>query len=159
MAVRWKYHVVAISATVLLGASAQAAPQQSENCRAIPDPARRLACYDSRESNPAPAAAAPEESSVERTSRANTGSPVAIAPPAANANPNRSFSSQIVAVTRIPHGFYRLRLADGSEWATTVIGAHPKIGQSIHHRRTLIGTHYFDMEEGGPITVRPQHRD
>jgi hypothetical protein len=77
-------------------------------------------------------------------------------PPPASADANRTFDSRIVAASLLRNGLYRIQLADGSFWTTGVIGQRPKIGEKIHHRRTFIGTHYFDTQDGRPLTVRPE---
>ncbi|MEN2789967.1 hypothetical protein ABC974_10045 [Sphingomonas oligophenolica] len=140
------YRALAISAAFLLAGGAVAAPQ-GENCHAIADPARRLACYDARDSGSAPPAAAPAPVELARRPAA---------PASADANPNRTFDSRVVAVSPLQNGFYRVRLADGSEWATTAAGQRPAVGQGVHHRRTFIGTHYFDTDDGRALTVRPE---
>jgi len=144
------YWLAAISAALLVGGGAGIA-QQTEDCRAIADPARRLACYDAREANPAqqPATSSPAQPGSGRTAR------TAPAPEPVTTDPNRTFNSSIAAATLLRNGLYRIRLADGSEWTTSITGQRPKVGEKIHHRRTLIGTHYFDTEDGRPLTVRP----
>jgi len=144
------YGLAAISATLLVGGGAGIA-QRTEDCRAIADPARRLACYDAREANPVqqPATSSPAQPGTSRSARVNP-----VSAPAAT-DPNRTFNSSIAAATLLRNGLYRIRLADGSEWTTSITGQRPKIGEKIHHRRTLIGTHYFDTEDGRPLTVRP----
>ena len=149
----WAYRLAAISAALLVSGSASAA-QQTEDCRAIVDPARRLACYDTRESNPAQPPVASGPSSTERAQPERTRSAGAI-PASAATDPNRTFDSRIAGATLLRNGLYRIRLADGSEWTTSITGQRPKIGEKIHHRRTFIGTHYFDTETGRPLTVRP----
>ena len=148
----WAYRLAAISAALLIGGSAGAA-QQAEDCRAIADPARRLACYDTREANPQPPAASSPTSS-ERAQPERTRSAGAD-PVSAGTDPNRTFDSRIVGASLLRNGLYRIRLADGSEWTTSITGQRPKVGEKIHHRRTFIGTHYFDTETGRPLTVRP----
>lgn len=149
----WAYRLAAISAALLIGGSAEAA-QQAEDCRAVADPARRLACYDAREANPtqppvASSPSAPERAQPERTRSASA------TPAPATTDPNRTFDSQIAGASLLRNGLYRIRLADGSEWTTSITGQRPKVGEKIHHRRTFIGTHYFDTETGRPLTVRP----
>ena len=150
------YRAAAIAAVMFLGGSVAAAPQ-AENCHAIADPARRLACYDARDNGAAttPESAPAEQAGPEARARSEP-APMRVAPPAAAADANRTFDSRIVAASLLRNGLYHLRLADGSEWATTVTGQRPKIGEAIHHRRTFIGTHYFDTEDGRPLTVRPE---
>ena len=144
------YWLAAISAALLVGGGAGIA-QQTEDCRAVADPARRLACYDAREANPAqqPAPSSPAQPGPAR----NAGASQMSAP--VTSDPNRTFNSSIAAATLLRNGLYRIRLADGSEWTTSITGQRPKVGEKIHHRRTLIGTHYFDTEDGRPLTVRP----
>ncbi|MEO8375465.1 MAG: hypothetical protein ABI471_09580 [Sphingomonas bacterium] len=149
----WAYRLAAISAALLVSGSASAA-QQTEDCRAIADPARRLACYDTRESNPTqpPVASGPSSSEPARPERTRSASAT---PAPATTDPNRTFNSQIAGASLLRNGLYRIRLADGSEWTTSITGQRPKVGDKIHHRRTFIGTHYFDTETGRPLTVRP----
>ena len=152
----WAYRLAAISAALLIGGSAGAA-QQAEDCRAIADPARRLACYDAREASPAqqPAASSPATSDSARPGPVrNAGAMPAPAP--AIGDLNRTFDSSIAAASLLRNGLYRIQLADGSAWTTSIIGQRPKIGEKVHHRRTFIGTHYFDTEDGRPLTVRPE---
>ena len=149
----WAYRLAAISAALLIGGSAGAA-QQAEDCRAIADPARRLACYDARESNPTQPPVASSPSSPDRVQPERTRSASAT-PATAATDPNRTFDSRIAGASLLRNGLYRIRLADGSEWTTSITGQRPKIGEKIHHRRTFIGTHYFDTETGRPLTVRP----
>ena len=149
----WSYRLVTISAALLVGGSAGAA-QQAEDCRAIADPARRLACYDAREANPAQPPVASSPSSPDRAQPERPRSASATPAPAST-DPNRTFDSQIAGASLLRNGLYRIRLADGSEWTTSITGQRPKIGENIHHRRTFIGTHYFDTETGRPLTVRP----
>ena len=149
----WAYRLAAISAALLIGGSAGAA-QQSEDCRAIADPARRLACYDTRDANPTQPPIASSPSSPDRAQPERTRSASA-APAPATTDPNRTFDSRIAGASLLRNGLYRIRLADGSEWTTSITGQRPKIGEKIHHRRTFIGTHYFDTETGRPLTVRP----
>lgn len=150
------YQLAAISAALLIGGSAAAA-QQTEDCRAIADPARRLACYDAREAAPAqqPAASGPAAPERARPEPARNAGAIPVPAPA-TADPNRTFDSRIVAASLLRNGLYRLQLADGSIWTTGVIGQRPRIGEKVHHRRTFIGTHYFDTEDGRPLTVRPE---
>jgi hypothetical protein len=149
------YWLAAISATLLVGGGAGLA-QQTEDCRAIADPARRLACYDAREASPArpPVISGPAQPGPAR----NAGAVPAPqpAPATATADLNRTFNSSIAAASLLRNGLYRIRLADGSEWTTAITGQRPRIGEKVHHRRTLIGTHYFDTEDGRPLTVRPE---
>ena len=144
------YGLAAISATLLVGGGAGIA-QRTEDCRTIADPARRLSCYDAREANPAqqPATSSPDQPGPYRNTRVNP------APAPAATDLNRTFNSSIAAASLLRNGLYRIRLADGSEWTTSITGQRPKVGEKIHHRRTLIGTHYFDTEDGRPLTVRP----
>lgn len=154
----WAYRAAAISAALLIGGSAAAA-QQTEDCRAITDPARRLACYDAREAAPAQQPVEPRSSVPERAAPGpvrNAGGITAPAPAPVNADPNRTFDSRVAAASLLRNGLYRIRLDDGSEWTTTITGQRPKVGEKIHHRRTFIGTHYFDTENGRPLTVRPE---
>jgi len=150
----WAHRLAAISVALLIGGSAGAA-QQAEDCHAIADPARRLACYDAREANPTQPPVASSPTSSERALPERTRSAGAV-PASATTDQNRTFDSQIAGASLLRNGLYRIRLADGSEWTTSITGQRPKIGEKIHHRRTFIGTHYFDTETGRPLTVRPQ---
>jgi len=145
------YWLAAISAALLVGGGAGIA-QQTEDCRSIADPARRLACYDAREAGPTrqPVPSTPAQPGPMQNARAIP------APAPATGDLNRAFNSNIAAASLLRNGLYRIRLTDGSEWTTAIIGQRPKIGEKIHHRRTLIGTHYFDTEDGRPLTVRPE---
>src|SRR3982751_4971568 len=93
------YWLAAISAALLVGGGAGIA-QQTEDCRAIADPARRLSCYDAREANPVqqPATSAPAQPGPSRNARAN---PV---PAPANIDLNRTFNSSIAAASLLRNG-------------------------------------------------------
>jgi hypothetical protein len=147
----WAYRLAAISAALLISGSAAAA-QRTEDCRAIAEPARRLACYDAREANPTQQ---PVTSSAAQPGPFRHSSVIPMSAPA-GVDPNRTFNSSIAAASLLRNGLYRIRLADGSEWTTAIIGQRPRIGEKVHHRRTMIGTHYFDTENGRPLTVRPE---
>ena len=156
------YRVAAISAALMTGGIATTA--QAQDCRAITDPAARLACYDKREATGTYASPEAAERAEPEPYRRPAVGPSALPAPgtpapaaiAANFNPNREFNSRITAVNRMDNGFYALHLANGSEWHMTAIGAPPKVGEAVHHRRTLVGTHYFDIKSRkGPLTVRP----
>lgn len=158
----WAYRATAVSAALFLGGSAMAAPQAAD-CRAIADPTARLACYD-RQAGTYPSAEAADRAEPEPYRRPATGpsalaptpgSPAA-APAAVRIDPNRDFNSSIVSVSRLSNGFYALGLANGSVWHMTAIGQPPRVGEAIHHRRTFVGTHYFDIKSRArPLTVRP----
>ena len=138
------------------GGHAAMAQTVTEDCRAIPDAARRLACYDQRDRAvvaPAPAPVAPASG----TSPQVTATAPAVRPaPAPENGSRRPFDSRIVAVTPVRHGLFELRLEDGSLWSTTAVVDRPEVGDAVHYRRTFIGTHYFDIKGRRAITVRPE---
>ena len=137
------YWLAAISAALLISGSAGAA-QQAEDCRAIADPARRLACYARGVPNPTPAARR-LQADLAGTRPKRRRSP-GFRPNRPEPHLQQPDCRRVAAAERtLP-----IRLADGSEWTTSITGQRPKIGEKIHHRRTLIGTHYFDTETAAP---------
>ena len=142
-----------IGAAFLLGPAAYAAPLDAGTCRAIADPAERLACYDRAADQPvapAPARNAPA-------------APLAASPPPPVPAPARAptreeskaaTSGRIAATQPLRHGYFRLELEDGAAYETTVVGPPPPVGSEVHIRRTLLGTTFFDIKGWSPITVR-----
>lgn len=149
---------------LFLAPAALAASADVEKCRAIADPAQRLACYDQAAGQPsAPAAPAAQ-------------SPAAPPPPvasAATAEPRHvrrevrsekrsrreekaelASEGRIAAVVPLPHGYFRLELADGAAYNTTEVANPPPVGADVRIRRTFLGTTFFDIKGWSPIAVR-----
>jgi hypothetical protein len=142
----------------LLAATAAIATPQNQDCRAITDPAARLACYDSRDrsaASAAPAAGVPAAAPSYAPPAA-----VAARPPEARemsnaevirSNPN----GRVASVQPLKYGLYRLTLADGRVLETaTNTQRPPEVGTAVGLRRTLIGTTFLDAPGRDPITVR-----
>lgn len=143
----------------LLASAASAAPSDSAKCRAIADPAKRLACYDrTAEQDAAPAEGEQTRAAPVMPSAAPRPSP---APSQARApEPTRDerkvlTSGRIAATRPLRHGYFRLELEDGAAYETTVVGAPPPVGADVHIRHTPFGTTFFDIKGWSPITVRP----
>jgi hypothetical protein len=152
---------------LFLTSGALAAPADMEKCRAIADPAQRLACYD-QAAAPTSASAAP----VTQSPIAQT--PAASPPPAVSAPPSEprharaekrgrreqeqrvelASEGRIAAVTPLPHGYFRLKLADGTAYNTTEVANPPPVGADVRIRRTFLGTTFFDIKGWSPIAVR-----
>ena len=148
----------------LVAMAAAGAMPQAGDCRAIADPAARLACYDSRAA--LPSAATPP--SVPAPSYAPP--PAAVPPPASTAPapvpPPRGASSasvvradptgRVVSVTPLRYGLFRVALDDGRSFDTaTNTDPPPPVGASVRLRRTpLLGTTFLDVPGRNPITVR-----
>ena len=150
-------------AALYLAPAALAAPDV-EKCRTIADPAQRLACYDQAAAQPsAPAASA-------APSPAASPPPIASAPTAEPRHVRREARSEkrsrheeraelasegrIAAVVPLPHGYFRLELADGAAYNTTEVANPPPVGADVRIRRTFLGTTFFDIKGWSPIAVR-----
>jgi hypothetical protein len=154
----------------LLAPAALAAPADVEKCRAIADPAQRLACYDQATGQPSSAPAPIAQSPAAQSTVAQ--SPAAPPPGAASASPSeprharrdmRSHREQraelasegrIASVVPLPHGYFRLELADGTAYNTTEVANPPPAGAEVRIRRTFLGTTFFDIKGWSPIAVR-----
>ncbi len=147
-----------VAATLAASVPAQGQAQEAD-CRAITDPAARLACYDTRERTPA----APPSSAAPAPSRPSTSEPVAPAPmatapsgetttkEAVKADP----SGEVAVVTRLRYGRFRIQLADGRVFDTTVDNVTPPaVGETVTFRRGGFGNTFLDMKSGDSITVR-----
>jgi hypothetical protein len=146
--------------TLFLASGAVAASPDLEKCRAITDAAQRLACYD-RAAEQAPAVPAPV---------ADNGTPPAPAPsalppaPPAHARrearesrqerPELASEGRIAAVVPLRHGYFRLELADGTAYNTTVVASPPPVGVEVRIRRTFLGTTFLDIKGWSPIAVK-----
>ncbi|HWI86394.1 MAG TPA: hypothetical protein VNT42_08745 [Sphingomonas sp.] len=149
------------AAVLALTVSAPLAARSSKQCRAIADPAARLACYDEHEGVKGatlPPAAAPAQSMAVEESAAPVLSPAA--PRRSTRQAGRdlkhrpAFDSQIVAVRPILHGYFEVELADGTIYETTQTGAQLLPGEAVHYRRSAFGTMFLDIRGRSPITVR-----
>lgn len=137
------------------------AQAQEADCRAITDAAARLACYDVRERTSAvpPPASAPRVA----TPQAPVGAATA---PATGAPSSRSETTtadavradpggEIALVTRMRYGKYRIQLADGRMFDTTVNEVvPPEVGEKVTLRRTRLGTTFLDVSGRRSLTVR-----
>jgi len=154
-----------LAGTVLfLASGALAAPADVEKCRAIADPVQRLACYDRAAAQPSTAAAQAAQSP------AVSPPPAASAPAAEPRHVRREARSEkrnareeraelasegrIAAVIPLPHGYFRLELADGAAYNTTEVANPPAVGSDVRIRRTFLGTTFFDIKGWSPIAVR-----
>ncbi|WP_443971630.1 hypothetical protein [Sphingobium sp. CR28] len=148
-----------VAAALAMGVSVQASAQQTD-CRAITDPAARLACYDTRDQTPpgSPSSAAPAPS------RPSTSAPVAPAPMATAPSGGTTTTKEAVkadpfgevaVVTRLRYGRFRIQLADGRVFDTTVNNVTPPVvGETVTFRRGGFGNTFLDMKNGDSITVR-----
>lgn len=127
-------------------------------CKQIADPAARLACYDEQSGRSAAIdLPATEATPVARpTPRQSTPMVVSHAPDGPRWN--GAFESTLAAIVPLRHGYYRLELADGSEFTTTVVAPPPPEGLRVHIRRSPFGTAFLDMEGRKPLTVKPVRR-
>jgi len=156
--------IIVAGMALFLTSGALAAPADVEKCRAIADPTQRLACYDQAAAQP-PAPAAPTAQSMTAPPP-----PVASAPPPEPRPARREARSEkrgrqeeraelasegrIAAVSPLPHGYFRLELADGTAYNTTEVANPPPVGADVRIRRTFLGTTFFDIKGWSPITVR-----
>lgn len=150
---------------LVIAASALVAPQ-SGDCRAIADPAARLACYDARDAGQpaAPARPVPSEQPVPSIAPAAPAPVLAPVPapsaPASTATTVRADpEGRIVAVAPLRYGLFRLTLDDGRAFDTTTnTQAPPAVGTAVRLRRTPLGTTFIDVAGRDPITVRLARR-
>jgi hypothetical protein len=151
-----------VSTALVLAPAALAAPADVEKCRAIADPAQRLACYDQ-------AAAQPSASPAPAGPSAASPPPPATSAPASEPRRARAekrghreleqraelpSEGRIAAITPLPHGYFRLQLADGIAYNTTEVANPPPVGADVRIRRTFLGTTFFDIKGWSPIAVR-----
>jgi len=152
-------------ASVFLAARAEAAPRSIDECRALSDPSARLACYDEATGRaPAAVPAGPTAIPAETPTFQNRASPPAAPYQSALPAPTPSravelkhrgdFDSRLVGVTPLRHGIYRLVLEDGSAYETTSVAPPPPAGETVHIRRTFVGTTYLDMKGRSPVAIR-----
>jgi len=149
---------------LLVAPAALAAPADVEKCRAIADPAQRLACYDQAAAQSSAAPPPMAQSPVAQGPMAPP--PSASAPPSeprhARGEPrNRreqhaelASEGRIATVAPLPHGYFRLELADGTAYNTTEVASPPPVGSEVRIRRTFLGTTFFDIKGWSPIAVR-----
>jgi hypothetical protein len=148
----------------LTALQAGAAVPSLEECRSIADSAARLACYDAA-TNPGAGSIPPPAARLNRHA-----SPVAEPMrqrQGATAVPERTrdelkqrsgFESRLVQVIPLRHGYFRLELADGTAYETTIVATPPPEGAVARIRRTLVGTTYLDIKGWSPIPVRLSRR-
>jgi hypothetical protein len=155
---------VMAGAFVLLGAGGAHAASLRE-CWAVSDAVARAACYDQVTGRPEPtgvpqsvapgagyARPAPQATGVDPGPARTT--PSVPAPRSAEDGSQGDVDTQIISVTPLRHGYFRLELADGSLFNTTVVAAPPPVGTAVHVRRTFMGTTYFDIAGRSPVAVR-----
>ncbi len=134
-----------VAATLAASVPAQGQAQEAD-CRAITDPAARLACYDMRERTPAapPSSAAPAPMATAPSAETTTKEAVKADP-----------SGEVAVVTRLRYGRFRIQLADGRVFDTTVDNVTPPaVGETVTFRRGGFGNTFLDMKSGDSITVR-----
>lgn len=149
---------------LFLAPGALAAPADVEKCRGIADPAQRLACYDKAAAQPsapmAPAAQSPAAPSPQATSEPLPDRRRARAETRSEKRNHReeraelATEGRIAAVSPLPHGYFRLELADGTAYNTTEVANPPPVGSDVRIRRTFLGTTFFDIKGWSPIAVR-----
>lgn len=138
----------------LLAASAYGQADMA-GCSTITTPSARLACYDALATHPAaepPAASmpAPRTAPVARAVTQATATP---ATSYAALRKRSNFESVAQEVEPLPHGLFRLHLADGTAYDTSMEGAHIARGTTIHIRRSPLGTTFVDLPSQPPIPV------
>ena len=137
--------------SALLAVMSPIALPEPQDCRAITEPSKRLACYDARNTPTEPAIARLPAAPPRRPSIPPVSSYV---PPAASIVADRT--GRIVTVERLRYGRYRVALDDGRAFLTsTNTAAPPRVGESVSLRRSAIGTTFLDIRGRQPITVRP----
>jgi len=137
--------------SALLAVMSSLAAPEPQDCRSIGDPAKRLACYDARNTPAEPPVARPPVAPPRRSATPPVSSYV---PPAASIVADRT--GRIVTVDRLRYGRYRVALDDGRAFLTsTNTAAPPRVGESVSLRRSAIGTTFLDIRGRQPITVRP----
>jgi hypothetical protein len=151
--------LTAIPTACLLAATAHGQADMA-GCSAIAAPAARLACYDALANHAAPQAPsatgpAPRPAPAARpVAHAFPARPTA-APSSYEALRKRSnFASVALEVEPLPHGLFRLHLADGTAYDTSMEGAHIAKGETLHIRRSPLGTTFVDLPAQQPIPVR-----
>jgi hypothetical protein len=65
-----------------------------------------------------------------------------------------NFDAVALEVEPLPHGLFRLHLADGTSYDTSQEGAHVAPGETIHIRRSPLGTTFADLPGQHPMPVR-----
>lgn len=134
-------------------------------CTTIAAPAARLACYDEMAGRASPAPTTPMPSPP--TSKpVFTTTPTTPAPAVAQAPSTQqttdyaalrkrsNFNAVALEVEPLPHGLFRLHLADGTAYDTSMEGAHIAKGMTLHIRRSPLGTTFVDLPGQAPIPVR-----
>jgi len=152
--------------SVILATAAHAQPEVS-HCRAIADPASRLACYDQlsglASAAPAPRAAMPAPASPPARPAAQARPAPDAAPMPASSPPGTTyatlrkrsnFDALVVNIDALPHGLFRLHLGDGTAYDTSMEGARIAQGATVHIRRSPVGTTFVDLPGQAPIPVR-----
>ncbi|WP_343615277.1 hypothetical protein [Novosphingobium sp.] len=122
-------------------------------CSTIAAPSARLACYDGLAGQTAaqPSATSMPASLPAPATRPAT-QPVSTAYTAMRKRSH--FEAIAQEVEPLPHGLFRLHLADGSTYDTSMEGAHIVQGTMLHIRRSPLGTTFVDLPSQAPIPVR-----
>ncbi|MDE1918059.1 MAG: hypothetical protein KGJ57_16810 [Sphingomonadales bacterium] len=147
----------------LFGAAAHGQGDMSR-CSAIISPAARLACYDEMAGRPAaPPATHAQSRNPAPVRSAQPARPAPAVAPAAPVSPasdyaalrkRSNFTAVALKVEPLPHGLFRLHLADGTAYDTSMEGAHVASGMTLHIRRSPLGTTFVDLPGQAPIPVR-----
>lgn len=124
-------------------------------CSTIATPSARLACYDALAGHPAekaPAAPAPARHAApaKRPAAQAVSAPVTSY---AALRKRSNFNAVAQQVEPLPHGLFRLHLADGTAYDTSMEGAHIAEGATLHIRRSPLGTTFVDLPSQPPIPV------
>lgn len=125
-------------------------------CSTIAAPSARLACYDALagQTSAQPSATSMPAPLPAPAARPAT-HPVSTLATAYTALRKRShFEAIAQEVEPLPHGLFRLHLADGSAYDTSMEGAHIAQGAMLHIRRSPLGTTFVDLPSQAPIPVR-----
>ena len=147
-------------AALFLAPAALAAPDV-EKCRAIADPAQRLACYDQAAAQPsapaAPVAQSPAPPPPVASAPASEPRHARVEKRARHEQEQRTelaSEGRIATIVPLPHGYFRLELADGTAYNTTEVANPPPVGSDVRIRRTFLGTTFCDIKGWSPIAVR-----
>lgn len=151
--------LMAIPASCLLSATVYGQADMA-GCSAIAAPAARLSCYDALAGHgapqaPAAAKPAPRPAPAARSATHTFSIRAAPAPSSYETLRKRSnFDSVALEIEPLPHGLLRLHLADGTAYDTSMEGAHIAKGETLHIRRSPLGTTFVDLPAQQPIPVR-----
>lgn len=175
---RNKIMPVAIISFVLCASTAFAADRKEPrpeifqkliDCRALPDSAQRLACYDEQVARIDVAESRAEVVVVDRAQiKKARKSLFGLTLPSFslfdndNEDGTEGFSfieSKITAIRTTPDGKYSFRLEDGAQWAQTEYQSMrtPKVGDSIRIRKAALGSFMANINERPAIRVKREN--